>query len=97
MPNPSIILSERGMVRSDTVKINGADPDFHRRDLYEAIAKGAFPEWEFGVQAARGSGAHGYFEVTNPIPHLTRTIRPTTATRSTSSLKRSRLRSIPAI
>ena len=35
----------------EAVKINGADPDFHRRDLYEAIAKGAFPEWEFGVQA----------------------------------------------
>jgi len=28
----------------------GADPDFHRRDLYDAIEGGAFPEWEFGVQ-----------------------------------------------
>jgi catalase len=35
----------------EAVKINGADPDFHRRDLFEAIAKGAFPEWSFGVQA----------------------------------------------
>ena len=35
----------------EAVKINGADPDFHRRDLFEAIAKGDFPEWEFGVQA----------------------------------------------
>ena len=34
----------------EAVKIAGADPDFHRRDLYEAIAAGAFPEWEFGVQ-----------------------------------------------
>jgi catalase len=32
------------------VKIAGADPDFHRRDLHDAIATGAFPEWEFGVQ-----------------------------------------------
>jgi catalase len=35
----------------EAVKINGADPDFHRRDLFEAIAKGDFPEWSFGVQA----------------------------------------------
>ena len=34
----------------ETVKIAGADPDYHRRDLYEAIDTGAFPEWEFGVQ-----------------------------------------------
>ncbi|MBN9015856.1 MAG: catalase [Rhizobiales bacterium] len=34
----------------EAVKIAGADPDYHRRDLYEAIAAGDFPEWEFGVQ-----------------------------------------------
>jgi catalase len=34
----------------EAVKIAGADPDFHRRDLHESIASGAFPEWEFGVQ-----------------------------------------------
>ena len=34
----------------EAVKIAGADPDYHRRDLYEAIANGDFPEWEFGVQ-----------------------------------------------
>ena len=28
----------------------GTDPDFHRRDLYDAIESGAFPEWELGVQ-----------------------------------------------
>jgi catalase len=33
------------------VKISGADPDFHRRDLHDAIAKGDFPEWEFAIQA----------------------------------------------
>ncbi|WP_262147497.1 catalase [Chryseobacterium foetidum] len=31
-------------------KISGADPDFHRRDLWEAIENGAFPEWDLGVQ-----------------------------------------------
>ncbi|GAA2087535.1 catalase CatB [Kitasatospora saccharophila] len=30
--------------------IGGADPDFHRRDLYDAIEAGAFPHWELGVQ-----------------------------------------------
>jgi catalase len=33
------------------VKIAGADPDFHRRDLFEAIQRGDFPEWELGIQA----------------------------------------------
>ena len=34
----------------EAVKIAGADPDYHRRDLYEAIDAGDFPEWDFGVQ-----------------------------------------------
>ncbi|WP_309627705.1 catalase [Brevundimonas sp.] len=34
----------------EAVKIAGADPDFHRRDLFEAIDAGDFPEWDFGVQ-----------------------------------------------
>ena len=34
----------------EAVKIAGADPDYHRRDLFEAIDSGAFPQWEFGVQ-----------------------------------------------
>ena len=35
----------------EAVKLYGADPDFHRRDLFEAIAKGDFPEWELSIQA----------------------------------------------
>jgi Catalase len=35
---------------NEAVKINGADPDFHRRDLWNAIKKGDYPEWELGVQ-----------------------------------------------
>ena len=35
---------------NEALKINGADPDFHRRDLWDAIASGAYPEWELGVQ-----------------------------------------------
>ncbi len=34
----------------EAVKIAGADPDFHRRELYEAISGGAFPEWDLAVQ-----------------------------------------------
>jgi len=34
----------------ETVKIAGADPDFQRRDLFERIQRGDYPEWELGVQ-----------------------------------------------
>ena len=34
----------------EAVKIAGADSDYHRRDLFEAIDNGDYPEWEFGVQ-----------------------------------------------
>jgi len=35
---------------NEAVKINGADPDFHRRDLWNAIKSGDYPEWELGMQ-----------------------------------------------
>ncbi len=38
------------LVWDEAVKISGADPDFHRRDLWEAIESGEFPEWELGLQ-----------------------------------------------
>jgi catalase len=38
------------LVWDEAVKINGADPDFHRRDLWDAIEAGAYPEWELGLQ-----------------------------------------------
>ncbi|WP_165226433.1 catalase [Aquisphaera insulae] len=40
----------QSVVWNEAVKINGADPDFHRRDLWAAIEAGDFPEWELGVQ-----------------------------------------------
>ena len=43
-------LGLQSTVWDEAVKIAGADPDFHRRDLFEAIEQGAFPEWEFAVQ-----------------------------------------------
>ena len=38
------------LVWDEAVKISGADPDFHRRDLWEAIETGDYPEWELGLQ-----------------------------------------------
>jgi catalase len=43
-------LGMQSVVWNEAVKINGADPDFHRRDLWDAIEMKAFPEWELGVQ-----------------------------------------------
>jgi catalase len=43
-------LGLQSVVWNEAVKLNGADPDYHRRDLWDAITTGNFPEWEFGVQ-----------------------------------------------
>ncbi|WP_353149686.1 catalase [Pollutimonas bauzanensis] len=44
------VLGTHSLVWDEAVKISGADPDFNRRDLWEAINSGNFPEWELGVQ-----------------------------------------------
>jgi catalase len=44
-------LGMQSVMWNEAVKINGADPDFHRRDLWDAIQSGNFPEWELGIQA----------------------------------------------
>lgn len=43
-------LGLQSTVWDEAVKIAGADPDFHRRDLFEAIQRGDHPEWELAVQ-----------------------------------------------
>jgi catalase len=43
-------LGLQSTIWDETVKISGADPDYHRRDMFEAIKAGNFPEWEFAVQ-----------------------------------------------
>jgi catalase len=43
-------LGMQSVVWNEALKINGADPDFHRRDLWDAIQAGDFPEWELGLQ-----------------------------------------------
>jgi len=44
------VLGTAAVLWDEAVKICGADPDFHRRDLFEAIQTGNFPEWELGFQ-----------------------------------------------
>jgi catalase len=44
------VLGTHSLVWDEAVKISGADPDFHRRDLWEAIEAGEYPEWELGLQ-----------------------------------------------
>src|ERR1700712_3828749 len=47
--------------------ISGKDPDFHRRDLWEAIESGAFPEWELGVQIVPQKDEHKFeFDLLDP-------------------------------
>jgi catalase len=43
-------LGLQSTVWDEALKLQGADNDFHRRDLFEAIQSGAFPEWELAVQ-----------------------------------------------
>ena len=44
------VLGTHGLVWDEALTLNGVDPDFHRRDLYNAIGDGAYPQWELGVQ-----------------------------------------------
>jgi catalase len=43
-------LGIQSTIWDEALKLQAADNDFHRRDLYEAIACGSFPEWELGLQ-----------------------------------------------
>ncbi|WP_296447063.1 catalase, partial [Rhodoferax sp. UBA5149] len=43
-------LGLQSTIWDEAVKLSGADQDFHRRDMFEAIEAGYFPEWEFSVQ-----------------------------------------------
>ena len=58
-------LGLQSTVWDEAVKIAGADPDFHRRDLFEAITHGHFPEWELAVQLFTAEQAERF-----PFDHL---------------------------
>src|SRR6186997_2390770 len=60
-------LGMQSVVWNEAVKINGADPDFHRRDLWTAIQTGNFPEWELCLQTFDQEFADGFdFDVLDP-------------------------------
>jgi catalase len=43
-------LGLQSVIWDEALKINGADPDYHRRDLWNSIQSGNYPEWELGLQ-----------------------------------------------
>jgi catalase len=53
-------LGTHSLVWDEAVKIAGADADFHRRDLWEAIEAGEYPEWELGLQIFTEEQAEGF-------------------------------------
>ena len=54
------LLGVHSVAWDEAQKISGKDPDFHRRDLWEAIESGNFPEWELGVQIVPESDEHKF-------------------------------------
>ena len=74
------VLGTHSLVWDEAVKICGADPDFHRRDLWEAIEAGAYPEYELGAaDLHRGAGREFSFDVldaTKIVPEELVPLRP---------------------
>jgi catalase len=54
------LLGVHSVAWDEAQKISGKDPDFHRRDLWEAIENGDFPEWELGVQIVEEKDEHKF-------------------------------------
>jgi catalase len=54
------LLGVHSVAWDEAQKISGKDPDFHRRDLWEAIESGNFPEWELGVQIVPEADEHKF-------------------------------------
>ncbi|MEA3208331.1 MAG: catalase [Chthoniobacter sp.] len=70
-------LGAQSVLWDEAVKINGADPDFHRRDLWEAIERGDFPEWELGLQVFdEAQAAKLDFDVLDPTKLIPEEIIP---------------------
>src|SRR5678815_5657721 len=54
------VLGMHSLVWDEAQKISGKDPDYHRRDLYEAIEGGDYPEYELGVQIVVEKDEHSF-------------------------------------
>jgi catalase len=74
------LLGVHSVVWDEAQKISGLDPDFHRRDLWESIEQGTYPEWEFGVQVVEEKDEHRFdFDLLDPtklIPEELVPVRP---------------------
>lgn len=67
------------LVWDEAQKLAGKDPDFHRRDLYEAIASGNYPEWELGVQVVPEEDEMKYdFDLLDPTKIIPEELEPVT-------------------
>lgn len=70
-------LGLQSVVWNEAVKINGADPDFHRRDLWNAIQTGNYPEWELGMQLFDEEFAKKFeFDVLDPTKIIPEEVVP---------------------
>ena len=70
-------LGAQSVLWDEAVKINGADSDFHRRDLWEAIDRGDFPEWELALQVFDQATADKLeFDVLDPTKLIPEEIIP---------------------
>lgn len=72
-------LGTHAVVWDEAQKISGKDPDFHRRDLWEAIEMGNFPEWELGVQIVPEADEHKFeFDLLDPTKIIPEELVPVT-------------------
>lgn len=61
------LLGVHSLVWDETQKIAGKDPDFHRRDLWDAIETGNYPEFEFGIQVIKEEDEFNFdFDILDP-------------------------------
>jgi len=73
------VAGTHSLVWDEAAKITGADADFHRRDLWEAIEAGAYPEWELGLQIfSEEQAAQFPFDVLDPTKLVPEELVPVT-------------------
>ncbi|QBI54396.1 catalase [Streptomonospora litoralis] len=74
------LLGTHSLVWDETQKIGGKDPDFNRRDLWDSIERGQYPEYELGMQLVPESDEHAFdFDLLDPtkiIPEETVPVTP---------------------
>ena len=73
------LLGVHSVCWDEATRISGKDSDFHRRDLYEAIDSGAFPEWELGLQIIPEEDQHKFeFDLLDPTKLVPEELVPVT-------------------